>query len=181
MGKYIARIVAVGLLTAAAQAPGLAADDGLAAWGKIVGVLQNPRCMNCHQATSPLQGEAQKPHVPHVVGGPTGTGTSGMRCSSCHKAVNDPMSGAPGAKDWRLAPSTMIWQNKSSAELCAMLKDPKTNGARNGDALIEHMSTEPLVLWGWAPGAPRTAVPLAHKDFIAAMHQWVASGMPCPK
>ena len=77
-------------------------------------------------------------------------------------------------------PATMVWQGKSSAELCAMLKDPKSNGGRNGEALIEHTS-EPLVLYGWSPGARRTPVPLAHKDFVAAIHQWVAAGMPCPK
>jgi mono/diheme cytochrome c family protein len=162
--------------------PPAAADDGLAAWGKIVGVLKHPRCMNCHQATSPLQGDAGSPHIPFVVRGPNGTGTSGMRCGTCHKdSGNDPMSGTPGAKDWKLAPVSMVWQGKTSAELCAMLKDPKTNGGRDGDALIKHMDVEPLVLWGWSPGPRRTPVPLAHKDLIAAMHQWVAGGMPCPK
>ena len=158
-----------------------AADDGLGAWSKIVSVLQHPRCMNCHQAIAPLQGDGQ-PHVPYVTRGPNGGGTAGMRCATCHKATgNDPMSGTPGAKDWRLAPTTMIWQGKSAAELCAMLKDPKTNGNRNGEQLIEHMDIEPLVLWGWTPGGNRTPVPLPHKDFMAVMHQWVASGMPCPK
>jgi hypothetical protein len=136
--------------------------------------------MNCHQATSPLQGDERKPHTPRVVGGPTGTGTSAMRCATCHKATVDPMTGAPGAKDWRLAPATMVWQDKSSADLCTMLKDAKFNGGRDGKALIEHLN-EPLVVYGWTPGGKRTPVPLAHKDFVAAMHQWVAAGMPCPK
>jgi hypothetical protein len=177
--RVLLTILALG--TAFAGVPA-AADDGLTAWSKIVSVLQHPRCMNCHQATAPLQGEDGKPHVPYVTRGPNGAGMPGMRCASCHKSSgNDPMSGTPGAKDWRLAPTTMVWQGKSSTELCAMLKDPKSNGNRNGDQLIEHMNVEPLVLWGWEPGGTLKPVPLSHKDFIALMHQWVAGGMPCPK
>ncbi|MBI1211030.1 MAG: hypothetical protein GC190_06170 [Alphaproteobacteria bacterium] len=158
------------------------AADGLSAWSKIEAVLKHPRCLNCHQATAPLQGDEGKPHVPRVSGGPNGAGTGGMRCATCHKpSGNDEMTGTPGAKGWRLAPASMTWQGKSPAELCAALKDPKTNGNRNGEQLIEHVDREPLVLWGWSPGGSRKAVPLAHKDMIALMHQWVAGGMPCPK
>jgi len=180
MRKYNEIMAAMCLLAAIAATPVMAADSGLTAWEKIVGVLQHPRCMNCHQATSPLQTDDRKPHTPRVVGGPTGTGTSAMRCATCHKATIDAMTGAPGAKDWHLAPATMVWQNKSSAELCAMLKDTKANGGRDGKALIAHMN-EPLVVYGWAPGGKRSPVPLAHKDFIAAMQAWVGAGMPCPK
>ena len=160
------------------------ADDaaGTAAWGKIVAVLQHPRCMNCHQATSPLQGNTPSPHVPFVTRGAGGTGTGGMHCSICHKDTgNDPMSGTPGAQRWRLAPVSMIWQGLSSRELCALLKDPKRNGNRNGAALVDHMNVEPLVLWGWAPGKGRAPVSLSHKEFVTQMRQWVSSGMPCPK
>jgi hypothetical protein len=164
----------------AAAAPG--EMPGLAAWGKIVSVLQHPRCLNCHQQTSPLQGDIPHPHVPFAVRGPDGTGAGAMHCGVCHKDFgNDPMSGTPGAPHWRLAPVSMVWQGLSSAELCAMLKDPKRNGGRTGDALIEHMKAEPLVLWGWTPGVGRKPVPVAHSDFMTLMHQWVAGGMPCPK
>lgn len=156
--------------------------QGLAAWGKIAGVLQHPRCLNCHQQTSPLQGDVPRPHVPFAVRGADGTGTGAMRCGVCHKDFgNDPMSGTPGAPHWRLAPVSMVWQGLSSAELCALLKDPKRNGGRGGDALVEHMKVEPLVLWGWAPGTGRKPVPLAHGDFMTLMHQWVTGGMACPK
>ncbi len=105
-----------------------------------------------------------------------------MRCSACHKnSGNDPMSGTPGAPRWRLAPVSMVWQDLSAAQLCAMLKDPIHNGARDGQALLDHMKVEPLVLWGWAPGHGRAPIPIAHPDFMILMHQWVASGMPCPK
>jgi hypothetical protein len=161
-----------------------AADEpsAVAAWSKIQTVLQHPRCMNCHQPTSPLQGDSGKAHVPFVVRGADGTGAGGMRCSVCHKdSGNDPMSGTPGAEHWRLAPVSMVWQGLAAAELCAMLKDPKRNGGRDGAALVKHMDVEPLVLWGWSPGTGRQPVPLAHKEVVALMGQWVAGGMPCPK
>lgn len=159
------------------------ADDaaGLAAWDKIQSVLQHPRCMNCHQATSPLQGDARKPHAPMVSRGPDGTGAGSMRCAMCHKATNNSMTGVPGAAHWRLAPVEMVWQDLAPPALCAMLKDPKRNGNRDGAALVHHMEVEPLVLWGWAPGEGRAAVPLSHKVFIAQMREWVSNGMPCPK
>ncbi len=171
--------IATFLFVPAAQAD---QTPGADAWSKIESVLHHPRCMNCHQATSPLQGDDGHAHSPTVARGADGTGAGSMHCAMCHKpSGNDPMTGAPGAKDWRLAPTTMIWQSKSSAELCALLKDPKSNGDRNGAQLIAHMDVEPLVLWGWAPGDKRAPVPLGHKEFITAMRAWVAGGMPCPK
>lgn len=178
---FIAAIVLSGLASLAAPA---SADDaaGLAAWGKIQSVLQHPRCMNCHQATSPLQGDEGKAHVPFVTRGADGTGTAGMRCAMCHKdSGNDAMTGTPGGEHWRLAPVSMVWAGLKPAELCAMLKDPKRNGGRDGAALVHHMDVEPLVVWGWAPGKGRTVVPLAHKAFIEEMQRWIANGLPCPK
>src|SRR5580693_5453368 len=32
----------------------------LAAWNEIATVLQNPRCLNCHQLNSPLQGDSRR-------------------------------------------------------------------------------------------------------------------------
>jgi len=164
--------------------PSAAAPDqsqGLAAWAKIVSVLQHPRCLNCHQLNAPLQSDLAQAHTPFVTRGPDGSGTGAMRCGSCHKDANDLMTGTPGAPHWKLVPVSMVWQGLSSADLCAMLKDPKRNGGRDGAALVEHMKAEPLVLWGWAPGQGRAPIPIAHGDFVTLMHQWVASGMVCPK
>jgi hypothetical protein len=174
-------IAALALLWLGVERGGADESAGLAAWAKVQSVLQHPRCLNCHQATSPLQGDNGKAHAPLVARGADGTGTGGMRCAMCHKASNDAMTGAPGAEHWRLAPASMTWQGLSPAALCAALKDPKRNGGRDGAGLVHHMEVEPLVLWGWAPGDGRAAVPLSHKVFVAQMRQWVANGMPCPK
>ena len=161
--------------------------DSLEAWNKIVTVLQHPRCLNCHQLNSPLQGEARSPHLPHVVRGPDNHGVSAMRCGDCHNGMgNNQTSRTPGAggagKDlWQLAPVSMLWQGLSSGDLCRSLKDPKRNGKRSGHELIEHMTKEPLVLWGWNPGRGLEPVPIPHTEFVDLTKTWVAGGMACPK
>lgn len=65
-------------------------------------------------------------------------------------------------------------------ELCRSLTDPTRNGGRDPDALLEHVSHDSLVLWGWSPGGERTRPPLEHADFVAAFRGWIDAGMPCP-
>src|SRR5271170_2154844 len=164
---------------AAVSGPSQAAS--LAAWQKIVAVLQHPRCLNCHQAESPLQGDARLPHLPRVVRGPDNLGVGATRCGNCHNDTgNDAASRAPGAPHWQLAPVSMVWQGRSDGDLCRLLKDPKRNGGRSLGALVEHMDKEPLVLWGWDPGAGRAPVPLPHQDFVAQMKVWAVGGSICP-
>jgi hypothetical protein len=50
---------------------------------------------------------------------------------------------------------------------------------RTGEAVVEHMKTDPLVLWGWNPGAGRTTPPLSHEKLVEALDAWVRAGMPC--
>jgi hypothetical protein len=156
----------------------------LAAWDMIVPVLQNPRCMNCHQAVIPRQGDDRHLHQPLVVRGIDGHGAAGMRCVNCHNGSgNNETSGTPGAGGrelWQLAPISMLWQGLSSGDLCRMLKDTARNGNRDGAALVEHMETEPLVLWGWNPGGQRQPVSMPHDEFIDQMKMWVANGQACP-
>ena len=61
------------------------------------------------------------------------------------------------------------------------LGDLKRNGNRNGEALIKHMETDALVLWGWKPGAARETVSIPHAEFVQNLKTWVAGGMACPK
>jgi mono/diheme cytochrome c family protein len=178
---------ALGLLAASPLVSGAAAPTpsqtaSLAAWQKIVAVLQHPRCLNCHQAESPLQGDARQPHVPRVVRGPDNLGVGAARCGNCHNDTgNDAASRAPGAPHWQLAPVSMIWQGRSDGDLCRLLKDPKRNGNRSLGALVEHMDSEPLVLWGWNPGADRAPVPMPHQEFVAQMKVWAVGGAVCPR
>jgi hypothetical protein len=156
-------------------------SSALAAWNKITPVLQHPRCMNCHQAEVPLQGDSRRYHMPLVVRGKDNHGVSAMRCSNCHNAVNNETSGTPGAPHWQLSPVTMRWQGMSSGAMCRQLKDLKRNGNRNGEALIKHMETDALVLWGWNPGGTREPVSIPHAEFVQHLKTWVAGGMACPK
>jgi hypothetical protein len=191
-GARTATVIIVGLLSATAvmlwpsgssqsqtQATGHA--ESLAAWEKIVAVLQHPRCLNCHQPDSPLQGDMRRPHIPHVVRGPDNHGVGAMRCGNCHNEMgNNVTSRTPGAPHWALAPVSMLWQGLSTAELCRRLKDPALNGKRSPEALIEHMEGDPLVGWGWNPGPALEPVPIPHTAFVELMKVWVAGGMACP-
>lgn len=154
----------------------------VAAWAKIATVLQNPRCLNCHQAESPLQGDSRRPHIPHVVRGPDGHGVGAMRCGNCHNETgNNLTSRTPGAPRWSLAPLSMLWQGLSVGDLCRSLRDPQHNGNRSAQALIEHMGTDPLVGWGWNPGGSLTPVPIPRPELVDLMKTWTAGGMPCPQ
>jgi hypothetical protein len=164
-----------------AQPPDTGKPEGLAAWRKISDVLTHPRCLNCHQLNTPLQGDRRRVHVPPVVRGADGMGNGTMRCHNCHNdSGNNPLSGVPGASHWQLAPVSMLWEGLSTGGLCRMLRDPSRNGHRTPEALVEHVETEHLVLWGWNPGGHREPVPLPHKEFVEQMRIWVAALTPCP-
>lgn len=151
------------------------------AWQRIASVLQHPRCLNCHQANVPLQGDSRRLHLPLVERGPQGMGVGAMVCANCHNASgNNDTSRTPGAPHWSLAPKSMLWQGLSVTQLCQQMKDPKRNGNRTPAQLLEHMETEKLVLWAWNPGAGRQPVPLPHDEFIQYMKTWVAGGAACP-
>ena len=73
----------------------------------------------------------------------------------------------------------MIWEGLTDGQLCELLKDPKQNGHRSIQQIVEHMST-PLVLWGWNPGEGRSAVPMKLSEFQARVKAWAAKGAACP-
>jgi hypothetical protein len=154
----------------------------LAAWDKIAAVLQHPRCLNCHQLERPLQGDTRRVHIPPVARGNDNMGAGAMRCHNCHNDTgNNEMSGVPGAPHWQLAPTSMLWEGLSTADLCRMLKNPALNGNRSPEAIIEHMNTEKLVLWGWNPGGRREPIPISHRDFVGLLKVWVSGGAVCPQ
>jgi hypothetical protein len=169
----------------------LAAADSraaaLAAFDTIQAVLQHPRCQNCHiPGDAPLVFDAGITHPQNVQRGPSGNGAPGLPCTTCHATRNPPASyGAhvpPGAPAWRLPPPEhkMIFIGLSKAGLCATIKDPQRNGNRNLAALLEHVSHDKLVLWGWDPGAGRAPVTIPHDAFVASFKTWIAGGAPCP-
>ena len=158
-----------------------APDPSPTLFDPVASVLMHPRCINCHQADTPRQTDAKISHQPLVVRGADGHGAPTLRCQSCHQATNTAGGFVPGVATWGLAPLSMLWEGLTPAHICEQIKDPQRNGGRRGgEAIIEHLKVDPLVLWAWAPGADRTTPPLSHEQFVVALEAWVAAGMPCP-
>ena len=156
-------------------------EVSLAAWDRVVAVLQHPRCSNCHQPSEPLQGESGRRHSPRVVRGRDNQGVPGMRCGSCHSEQgNNEASRVPGATDWKMPPRSMSWARLSIGQLCRTLKDPTKNGRRSLKAIIKHMQDDSLVHWSWDPGGTRESVPMPHHVFVEFVEEWVRSGAHCP-
>ena len=181
----------LGLIATAAAAPlqpkppGDAAPAGGArAFLAIASVLQSPRCRNCHPAAdAPLQTDAGLPHAMLVRRGPDGRGAAAMRCANCHMVTNHPdPHGPPGAPNWHLPPpdTPMVFEGRSPEEICRILKDPQRNGGKDLSQLVDHLTTDGLVLWGWNPGPGRTPPPLSQPEFARIVRAWAASGAPCP-
>ncbi len=174
---------------AGAGADSAAADDGtraasLAAWNVMYGVLQHPRCVNCHPAGDrPLTGERGQPHPQNVQRGPAGLGLYAQRCAACHQTRNLPGPHLPpGAPSWHLpSPSMpMVFEGRSSGELCRQLLETRANGQRTPEEIFEHLARDPLVLWGWDPGEGREPVPTPHDALVSAVRTWIDTGCGCP-
>jgi hypothetical protein len=161
-------------------------DDAAAAaaFEAIVPVLRHPRCMNCHSSGDyPRQGDDSHRHTMQIRRGPDGVGVNAVKCSTCHQDHNlVGLHMPPGAPDWHLPSPTepMIWEGLSDRQLCELFKDPKQNGHRSVEQIVEHMHT-PLVLWGWAPGEGRTPVPMSQPQFLARVTEWASKGAACPQ
>ena len=146
----------------------------------IASVVTHPRCINCHQDESPRQTDLKIVHQPLVVRGKDGHGAPTQQCQTCHQATNTADGFVPGVATWSLAPLSMLWEGRTKEQICEQMKDPARNGGRRaGKEIIEHMKTDPLVLWAWTPGAGRTTPPLSHEKFVEALEVWVSAGMPC--
>jgi hypothetical protein len=157
--------------------------DGASAFEAIVPVLHHPRCMNCHSVGDfPRQGDDSHRHTMDVRRGPHGDGADPVKCSTCHQDHN--LAGLhtpPGAPEWELPPPSMpmIWEDLTDRQLCELLKDPKQNGHRTIQQIVDHMSS-PLVLWGWNPGEGRTAIAMPQPEFLAKVKEWASEGAGCP-
>jgi hypothetical protein len=160
-------------------------DDAAAAaaFESIVPVLRHPRCMNCHSdGDYPRQGDDSHRHTMQVRRGADGQGVNAVKCSTCHQDHNlIGLHMPPGASDWHLPSPAMpmIWEGLTDRQLCELFKDPKRNGNRSVQQIVEHMTT-PLVLWGWTPGEGRTPVPMPQYQFLTAVREWAANGAACP-
>ena len=144
-------------------------------------VLTHPRCVNCHPAGDrPLQSESGRLHQPPVERGSDGFGLAAMRCSTCHQNANFEPGRMPGHPHWHLAPREMAWQGKTVAQICAQIKDPARNGGRSLQQIHEHIATDSLVGWAWAPGFGRKPAPGTQEEVGALIAAWIRDGAACP-
>jgi len=144
-------------------------------------VIQSPRCLVCHpNGDTPAQGDDLHPHYPAVVRGPHNDGVVGMKCTTCHQDHNLDLARVPGAPGWHLAPLSMAWVGKNLHSICEQIKDPKRNGNKSMDQLIEHFAHDKLVGWGWHPGNNRTPAPGTQERMGALIAAWIATGAECP-
>lgn len=163
-------------------------ERSLALFQEAGKVIQHPRCMNCHPATDrPLQGDNMQPHQPPVFRGAGGMGPPGMQCTACHGAENtavvdqaETVRSVPGHPVWHLAPIEMAWEGKSLGEICRQIKDRARNGNKTMDEIVEHMTHDGLVGWGWNPGVGRQPAPGTQEEFGKIIQAWVDTGAACP-
>lgn len=106
-----------------------------------------------------------------------------MKCGNCHQVENPRgLHAPPGNPKWRLPPANMrmVFQGRTPRQLALQLLDPKQNGCRSKQQLIDHMTSDPLVSWGWSPGQGRTLPPLSHAAFSAQVKLWIEKGAYAP-
>lgn len=181
MHWYHLRIVFLAVsLTIAGSAFGNETERSIALFFEAAKVFKHPRCLNCHPSGErPTQGNDLHAHIMNVQRGPDDHGATAMRCNTCHNESNNFYSEVPGAPKWALAPKRMAWQGLSDRELCRSLKDPAKTGM-TADEFIEHNAHDPLVGWGWNPGAGREPVPGTQAEFGQIVADWIGTGAACP-
>jgi len=154
------------------------------AFEKVYAVLMSPRCMNCHPAGDiPLQGDDSHLHQMSPKRGKDGKGIYAMKCSNCHQLENTPgLHSPPGHPEWHLPPADMkmVFEGRTAHQLAKQLVDPKQNGNKDLQKLIEH-ADDGLVLTGWKPAQGLKLPPLSHKEFKKAWITWLENGAYAPK
>jgi hypothetical protein len=176
------------LLLVAMATPAIAQDNGPGLWSKIHEAFSHPRCSNCHVGPDNVPiwsgssyGPKMRPHGMNINGGASRVGAEHIACNTCHTQHNSEVPhGPPGANVWLLPPVEMQWFGKSSAEICAQIKDATRNGGRNVRQVAEHIEHDRLVHWGWAPGPGREPAPYSKTQLTEFLKQWDAAGAPCP-
>ena len=156
------------------------------AFDKMMDVLTHQRCMNCHPNDNiPKQGDDRHPHYFEMARGDNDMGFKGTKCTTCHQSENNKYSGVPGAPHWSLAPASMGWQGLNRIEIAERLLNKETNGGKNHEELVRHMTEDELVLWAWEPGVDgegneRTPPPVSKEEFAKAVKDWFGDGAIIP-
>jgi hypothetical protein len=123
----------------------------------------------------------------NIRAGESRIGAETLPCRTCHvTTLNGPEKTAPHAAPqvttaWRLAPTEADWFGRSSAFICAQLRDPDRNGGRTVAELIDHLEHDVILHWAWSPGGGREPAPYDLQSHIADLRAWGEAGQPCPK
>ncbi|MCG2613536.1 cytochrome c [Terrimonas sp. NA20] len=164
----------------------LNAKDSVAsvkAFAEVYKVLMSPRCMNCHPSGDvPLQGDDSHLHAMLPKRGKDGKGLYAMKCTNCHQPTNiEGLNKPPGHPDWHLPPANMkmVFEGRTPNQLAKQLVNPRTNGNKSMQQLIEH-ADDGLVKAGWNPGEGRTLPPLSHEEFKKVWITWIKTGAYAP-
>jgi hypothetical protein len=83
---------------------------------------------------------------------------------------------------WHLPPANMkmVFEGRTPTQLAKQLINPKTDGNKTLQQLIEH-ADDGLVKAGWDMGEGRTTPPLSHEELKKAWITWTRSGAYAPK
>ena len=158
--------------------------ESVKAFMEVYKVLMSPRCMNCHPAGDvPLQGDDSHLHTMFPRRGNDGKGVYAMKCSNCHQPYNiRGLHTPPGHPDWHLPPANMkmVFQGRTPNQLAKQIVNPKLNGNKTLDRLIQH-ADDGLVVVAWNPGDGRTVPPLSHEAFKKAWITWIKKGAYAPR
>lgn len=158
--------------------------ESVKAFMQVYKVLMSPRCMNCHPAGDvPLQGDDSHLHKMFPKRGKDGKGVYAMKCANCHQPENLPgLHKPPGNPDWHLPPADMkmVFQGKTPRQLAKQLVDPKQNGNKSKQKLLEH-AHDGLVVAGWNMGEGRKMPPMSHEEFVKVWTEWINKGAYAPR
>jgi hypothetical protein len=158
--------------------------ESVKAFMDVYKVLMSPRCMNCHPSGDvPLQGDDSHIHNMLPQRGKDGKGIYAMKCMNCHQPTNlEGLNKPPGNPNWHLPPANMkmVFEGRTPGQLAKQIINPKTNGNKTLQQLIEH-ADDGLVKAGWDMGEGRTAPPLIHEEFKKAWVTWIKTGAYAPK
>lgn len=158
--------------------------ESVKAFMQVYKVLMSPRCMNCHPSGDvPLQGDDSHLHTMLPKRGKDGKGVYAMKCGNCHQPENLPgLHKPPGNPNWHLPPADMkmVFQGKTPRQLAKQLVDPKQNGNKSKEKLLEHAHDE-LVIAGWNMGEGRKVPPMSHEEFVKVWTTWIQKGAYAPK
>ena len=158
--------------------------ESVKAFMQVYKVLMSPRCLNCHPSGDvPLQGDESRVHSMLPKRGKDGKGVYAMKCGNCHQPENLPGLHKPlGNPNWHLPPADMkmVFQGRTPRQLAKQLVDPKQNGNKSKEKLLEH-AHDALVIAGWNMGEGRILPPMSHEEFVKVWTTWIKKGAYAPK